>query len=79
MDRDGSGSISAADLSQLLGSTTTKTQVKELLDEADRYKDNQISYEEFLVLFDDERMNREAKMKKILQRKCSKLHNSSVL
>eukprot|EP00815_Leptocylindrus_aporus_P005210 CAMPEP_0116076520 /NCGR_PEP_ID=MMETSP0322-20121206/17321_1 /TAXON_ID=163516 /ORGANISM="Leptocylindrus danicus var. apora, Strain B651" /LENGTH=256 /DNA_ID=CAMNT_0003566869 /DNA_START=307 /DNA_END=1075 /DNA_ORIENTATION=+ len=38
MDRDGSGSISAADLSQLLGSTTTKTQVKELLDEADRYK-----------------------------------------
>ena len=71
LDVDGSGFISAQNLRDLLGKSYTNDEISELLSEADKYHDNQISYEEFLTLFHDQQSAREEKVKKIIERKRS--------
>ena len=69
LDSDGSGFISPQNISELLGNSSSNEQIADLLAEADKYKDNQISYEEFLTMFHDQQPIRDEKVKKIIERK----------
>jgi len=69
LDCDDSGYISTDNLREMLGASYTEEQLDELMAEADLYMDNQVSYEEFLMLFQDESDNREVILEKIVQRR----------
>merc|ERR1712113_1047376 len=55
-DENGSGSITEEQLHEILGDEWEKTEVKDLIEEADSNRDGEISYDEFLAYFhqDDE-------------------------
>jgi hypothetical protein len=53
LDSDDSGYISADNLHELLGSHIPQEEINAIIKEADLNKDNQISYPEFLALWED--------------------------
>jgi hypothetical protein len=53
LDSDDSGYISADNLRELLGSDIPQEEINAIIKEADRNKDNRISYAEFLALWED--------------------------
>ena len=69
LDCDDSGYISTDNLRELLGASYTVEQLDELMAEADLYMDNQVSYEEFLMLFQDESDRREEILENIIERR----------
>lgn len=64
LDSDDSGYISAANLIEILGQKIPREEIDEIIAEADLTKDNQISYGEFLALWETKReTDREENMK----------------
>lgn len=53
LDSDDSGKISAENLAEILGKDFLREEIDEIIAEADVTKDNQISYAEFLSLWED--------------------------
>lgn len=53
LDTDDSGKISADNLVEILGQDFPREEIDEIIAEADLTKDNQISYAEFLALWED--------------------------
>ena len=77
LDSDNSGFISPQNIREFLGKSCTEEDVRDLMAEADVYKDNQISYEEFLTMFQDQCANRKERVRSIISRKCMEVDDSS--
>jgi len=69
--------ISPQNIREFLGKSCTEEDVRDLMAEADVYKDNQISYEEFLTMFQDQCANRKERVRSIISRKCMEVDDSS--
>eukprot|EP00934_Nitzschia_sp_Nitz4_P000490 Nitzschia sp. Nitz4//scaffold133_size116822//66538//68818//NITZ4_003809-RA/size116822-snap-gene-0.5-mRNA-1//1//CDS//3329535402//490//frame0 len=66
LDSDDSGYISAANLIELLGHDFPKEEIDQIIADADLTKDNQISYAEFLALWEDKAEHDRAEQLRLL-------------
>ena len=70
IDCDDSGYITAANLTDMLGTEVPKSYLDSIIDEADIKKDKRVSYEEFLALWDEgEDVKREQTVEDVKRRR----------